>query len=262
MKLLPFSSSPALRPLFDGWPECLLDAYFDGRFGKAWIADDADEAAPAAALVIVGAFGFLAGKPDASLVRPFPNEYADPFLIYAPRTEDWFPVMEQAWGEQAKRYERYAIQKEPDVFDRALLQSYVAALPPQYKLRRIDEGLYTFFKDQFWSRDFCSQYPAYADYAAKGMGVAALLQDGTPIAGASSYVSFHKGIEIEIHTLDEHRRKGVALACAAQLMLDCLDKGLYPSWDASNMGSVKLAEKLGYHYAHPYTAYFVMPKED
>ncbi|MDD6328823.1 MAG: GNAT family N-acetyltransferase, partial [Lachnospiraceae bacterium] len=29
----------------------------------------------------------------------------------------------------------------------------------------------------------------------------------------------------------------------------------YPSWDAQNKWSVGLAEKLGYHFSHEYTAY-------
>ena len=36
-----------------------------------------------------------------------------------------------------------------------------------------------------------------------------------------------------------------------------LEEGLYPSWDAHNMDSVRLAEKLGYKFSHAYTAYEV-----
>jgi len=35
----------------------------------------------------------------------------------------------------------------------------------------------------------------------------------------------------------------------------------YPSWDAQNMISVHLAEKLGYEYDHEYTAYEVSGEE-
>jgi len=34
-------------------------------------------------------------------------------------------------------------------------------------------------------------------------------------------------------------------------------RSLYPSWDAQNMNSVHLAEKLGYEFDHAYTAYEV-----
>jgi hypothetical protein len=48
------------------------------------------------------------------------------------------------------------------------------------------------------------------------------------------------------------------LACSAQLILACLSRGLYPSWDAQNKASVILAERLGYHFDFEYVAYEVM----
>ena len=67
-----------------------------------------------------------------------------------------------------------------------------------------------------------------------------------------------KGIEIEIDTREDHRRKGLAYACGAKLVLECLEKGLYPSWDAQNKWSVALAEKLGYHFSQEYVAYEII----
>lgn len=93
-----------------------------------------------------------------------------------------------------------------------------------------------------------------ADYARLGMGVA-VLEGEELVAGASSYSRYKEGIEIEIDTREDHRRKGLAFACGAQLILNCLDRRLYPSWDAQNLWSVALAEKLGYHFDSPYTAY-------
>ena len=44
-------------------------------------------------------------------------------------------------------------------------------------------------------------------------------------------------------------------------ILLCLEEGLYPSWDAQNMLSVHLAEKLGYEFDHEYTVYEVASDE-
>ena len=44
-------------------------------------------------------------------------------------------------------------------------------------------------------------------------------------------------------------------------LLQCLEEGLYPSWDAQNMNSVYLAEKLGYEFDHEYTIYEVSGDE-
>ena len=93
-------------------------------------------------------------------------------------------------------------------------------------------------------------------YEKYGLGVI-LLKDGQVVSGASSYSAYKGGIEIEIDTRKDYRRKGLASICGAKLILECLDRGLYPSWDAQNMGSVALAEKLGYHFDHAYDAYEV-----
>ena len=79
--------------------------------------------------------------------------------------------------------------------------------------------------------------------------------DGEVVSGASSYSSYTGGIEVEVDTKEEYRRNGLATACAAKLIIECLKRNLYPSWDAQNKWSVALAEKLGYHYSHAYTAY-------
>lgn len=94
-------------------------------------------------------------------------------------------------------------------------------------------------------------------YKELGLGVVAM-NDGEIVAGASSYSRYEKGIEIEIDTREDHRRKGLAYACGAKLIIECLKRDLYPSWDAQNKWSVALAEKLGYQFSHEYTAYEIM----
>lgn len=82
-----------------------------------------------------------------------------------------------------------------------------------------------------------------------------IVRDGVIVSGASSYTRYREGIEIEVDTLEEERRKHLALIVCSALILRCLKEGLYPSWDAQNMGSVHLAEKLGYVFDHEYVAY-------
>ena len=89
-----------------------------------------------------------------------------------------------------------------------------------------------------------------------GRGVVAL-KDGKIVAGASSYTRYKNGIEIEVDTLESERRNHLATVCCSALILNCLEEGLYPSWDAHNMNSVHLAQKLGYEFSHEYAAYEV-----
>ena len=120
----------------------------------------------------------------------------------------------------------------------------------------IDEHIFGLCSSSAWSRDLVSQYENYEMYKRLGIG-AVILKDGQPVSGASSYSTYIGGIEIEIDTKEDYRRKGLAYICGARLILECAKRGLYPSWDAHNMASVRLAEKLGYHFDREYTAFEV-----
>lgn len=82
-----------------------------------------------------------------------------------------------------------------------------------------------------------------------------MLKDHLPVSGASSYSSYRGGIEIQVDTKKEYRGCGLASAACAKLILECQRRGWYPSWDAHNIKSVGLAEKLGYHYAGEYSVF-------
>ena len=127
-------------------------------------------------------------------------------------------------------------------------------LPPEYTIGLMDEVDFRDCQKEEWCSDFVSQFKDWESYRKLGLGVV-IRKDGRLAAGASSYTAYRGGIEIEIDTKKEYRRKGLACACGARLILECLSRGLYPSWDAQNKWSVALAEKLGYHFSHVYDAY-------
>ena len=193
----------------------------------------------------VGDFCFLAGRPSADLVR----RAGAPILV--PRTPDWDPLIRSIWGNWAAPALRYAIRRESGGFDRDRLKRLAADLPPGYRLRPMDLGLHTQAKSTLWSKDLVANFPAWPQFQRGGLGICALLGE-TLTAGASSYAVADDAIEIEIDTHPDHRRRGLASACGAALILTCLDLGLYPGWDAHDLRSVALAEKLGYHLDHPY----------
>ena len=234
-----------IEKLFDNWQETMIWSCLQGIMGRL----DAN-ADGTAGRITNRDFCFLAGKPDRGLVETC----SAPVLV--PRTEDWCALIEKVWGERAVRETRYAIKKEPDVFDRGRLEGFAAALPEGYTLQLIDGELAPVLLKEAWSRDFCSAFDGPADFQRRGLGVAALY-GGVPVAGASSYCVYRGGIEIKIDTRPDHRRRGLATACGARLILECLDRGLYPSWDAANLQSVALAEKLGYHRDEPYPVYWI-----
>ena len=231
--------------LFNNWEDTMVWSCLQGVMGRLeWNADQSS------GMIVIRDFTFLAGKPDPTLLSRAPG----PILV--PRTRDWFPLIESFFGSRATRETRYAIKKEPGIFCRENLKALAAALPPGYELRMIDETMVPVLLAQEWSRDFCAAFDSPADFCARGLGAAALYE-GVPVAGAGTYTVYRGGIEVEIDTRKDHRRRGLATACGARLILECLDRGLYPSWDAIDLRSVALAEKLGYHRVEPYTIFWL-----
>lgn len=239
--------------LLRGWQETLIWSCLQKVMGHLY-TNSIEK--PASVMAILGDFTFFAGVPDRELVMYKPECCKQEFMIMVPQNEAWAELIEDCYQEKAKRVTRYAIKKEPDVFDKAALQRVVNTLSDEFTIKMMDEELFWRCKEIDWCRDWVSQYPDYDMYRKHGLG-AIILKDGEPVSGASSYSGYLEGIEIEIDTKEEYRRKGLAYVCGAKLILECLERNLYPSWDAQNKWSVALAEKLGYHFDHEYAAYEV-----
>ncbi|MCQ2505070.1 MAG: GNAT family N-acetyltransferase [Saccharofermentans sp.] len=234
-----------VKHLFEGWEETLIYSCLQKVMGKVYVTDMEN---PKSAFAFVGCFGFFAGEPDRELVLNKP----DGFVIVAAQTEMWEQLIEESFP-SAKRVSRYAIKKNTS-FDRSLLEKNLQMLPEGYELKKIDADIYDQCLRNPVTADFVSAFENKEQYLSIGRGMV-ITKDGSIVAGASSYTRYKEGIEIEVDTVAEERRKHLATIVCSALILNCLDDGLYPSWDAQNMNSVHLAEKLGYEYDHEYTAY-------
>ncbi len=234
-------------PLFAGWEETLIWGCLEKVMGKIYVTD---LEAPRSAMAFVGCFAFYAGEPDIELVLAKPAG----FVIMTPQNEAWGACIEECFL-KAEKETRYAIKKNTK-FDKDRLQGFVDKLPEGYKLKAIDGDLYDKCLAEPMTADFVSCFGSKKKFLELGKGMV-ILKEGRIVAGASSYTRYQEGIELEVDTAEEERRKGLATAVCAALILRCLDEGLYPSWDAQNMNSVHLAEKLGYEFDREYTVYEV-----
>ena len=212
--------------------------------GKVYVTDPAE---PKSALAVIGDFAFCAGEPDPELLRGKPDKW----LLVVPQNKAWETLIEENFA--AYKRIRYAIRKDT-VFNREKLEAMVRALPEGYELRKIDGALYDLCRKSEDFEDCVAVFESKEQYLKLGRGWA-VLKDGIIVSAASSYSRYREGVDIEIDTVKEERRKGLGSAVAAKLILSCLDEGLYPAWDAANILSVRLAEKLGYEFSHEYCCY-------
>lgn len=233
-------------PVFSDWED--LDtsviACLDNVMGKI-LATDPDH--PRSAMAVIGDFAFCAGEPDLELLHGKPDRW----MLVIPENDAWALLIEDNFP--AYKRIRYAIKKET-TFDRDKLEAMVKALPEGYAARRIDSEIYDLCLKEELFKDCVSVFGSKEKYLELGRGFV-IIKNGKIVSAASSYSRYRKGIDIEIDTLKEERRKGLGSAVAAKLILQCLDEGLYPAWDAANKLSVRLAEKLGYRFSHEYICY-------
>ena len=236
-----------VESLFAGWEITLIYSCIQKVMGKVYVTDTGN---PKSAMAFVGCFAFPAGEPDRELLLGKP----DGFVIMVPQNDRWTEFIEECFPD-ARKITRYAIRKDT-VFDRDKLEKTVALLPEGYELKKIDSDIYDLCVKDPVTADFVSAFGSKEKYLELGRGLV-ILKDGKFVSGASSYTRYKEGIEIEVDTVPAERRKGLASIVCSALILACLDEGLYPSWDAHDMKSVRLSGKFGYEFDHEYTAYEV-----
>ena len=233
--------------LFQDWKEPMILSALQGVMGSVYGHCDSAVAATVD-------FCFYAGKPDANLISFWPKECKRDLRLLIPKDKQWEAAIEQTLGENLKKVSRFSMQKTPERFDREYLRRLAASLPEGYTFRSFDEPLYHQILEEKWGKSLVASYDDYAHFAQKGKGLAVMCGEKMA-AGISSYCSFDGGYELEINTHDDFRRKGLGIACAAQFILECLERGLYPNWDAANESSLRMAQKLGYILDKEYVAY-------
>ncbi|MDO5435881.1 MAG: GNAT family N-acetyltransferase [Clostridia bacterium] len=231
--------------LFRGWDKTMIRSCLQRVMGRILVTDPVN---PVSAAAEMGCFVFLTGVPDRELALYTPGGSA----ILVPRDEAWSALIGSIRPE-AKRVTRYAIRKDT-VFDPEHLKKLAAGIPKGYEIRPIDGALYDLCLLSPVTADFVSSFGSKEIFLRLGRGMV-IMKDGRIVSGASSFSRYREGIEIEVDTVESERRRHLAAAASAALILRCLDEGLYPAWDAMNPASVRLAENLGYVFDHEYAAY-------
>ncbi|GAB6422071.1 GNAT family N-acetyltransferase [Bacillus luti] len=241
-----------LVTMFEDFNNVVLLSYLQGHMGTAWVNNLEN---PTVAQVTIGIFTFYAGDSNAKETEELVCNIPDRMLVIV-NSEEWKKRLETFYGRKIDKFLRYKFKRNAEVFNRSKLQSFISVLPKGYELRRVDEDIVNNPTLHKVSEDFISQFQSVEDYINRGIGYC-ILHKGEVVCGASSYSIYDKGIEIEVATDHNHRKKGLATIVSAAIILECLEKEIYPNWDAANTTSAKLAEKLGYVFDKAYDTYFV-----
>ena len=246
--------NPAIAaPLFVTPRPVIVQSCIEGAQGRVLIDREPD---PRTAAAVLGDFAYLAGARSAAFLEglmaagPFP---VSPQILI-PCNPGWTRLLEEQAGHGLVRHTRYATMA-PAAFDCDRLR-WLANPPEGTVLQPLDASTYALCRTETWSCDLVSQFPSAERFDTSALGVVALAS-GRVVSGASTYARSRSAIEIEVDTHPAWRRRGLARACSAALILSCAARGIRASWDAHTEASLTLARQLGYALDHAYTAYLI-----
>jgi RimJ/RimL family protein N-acetyltransferase len=241
-----------LLPMFEKMDSTIILTCLQGHMGTTWV-DDLEN--PTVAQILVGIFVFYAGNPNTKEAEELLYNLPEDILAIV-NTDEWKNRIETVYKGSIEKFQRYKFKKNPEDLNRNHILRFLSTLPEGYELKKIDETLAKEPTLHEVSEDFTGQFNSIDDYINRGIGFC-ILYDGQVVCGASSYSIYDNGIEIEVATHPKYWRKGLASIAASALILECLDRGMYPSWDAANIESANLAQKLGYVLEEPYDTYYI-----
>lgn len=246
------SEASKISTLFKETECTILKSYMHGYSGKCYVDN---VFSPKNALVCQNPFHFIGGKLN--------TKFAEDIVCYLPQgailicdDPEWYGFIQTFPKIKSRRLTRYKFYRDKNHFDLNKLKEYSESLPEGYTIEYMNRD---FSHDSFLSdlsKDLLGVFDSTDDYLEKGCGFIVLYEE-RPVCGASSFSRYDTGIEIQVDTHPDHRKKGLATAAAAKLMLHCFSNNIHPNWDAENLLSVKLAEKLGYIMKSPYSAMLI-----
>ncbi|MBE5805068.1 MAG: GNAT family N-acetyltransferase [Clostridiales bacterium] len=234
-----------IAALFDGMPgaRSMVLAALAGQ-GRVLVDSPVR---PRCAVAAAGDFLYCGGVPGVEakhMLRQAMGTHED-WLIYA--RGEWLDVLKSIAPVEMETRIAYDYHAQPEDEH---LRRFLQGLPEGASFQPIEGDWIERCHGEKWSRDFVSLFTR-EDYEARGLGVL-LMVDGQAVAGASSYVSYPGGIEIQLQTRDDQQGRGYATLAAARLILMAHERGLIATWDAANPVSAHIAAKLGYREAGPY----------
>lgn len=250
MQLLDEAAYEAVRPLLTqtlslhASAAAILAGVLDGQ---VW-ADDPDQ--PAVALVSDGEASYLGGDPDP-LTQPAALRALIPAWTYLFPEDDWVPRLSEVWDNPfARPHPRLRFALEQPTADVALPDGFEPVQISRSNLSRYP-ALQAFAEDE------ADGWRSFEHFLDVGVGFV-VMRDGQVVSHSLADCVMGSHAELGVGTDEAFRRLRLGRAAAAAAVNECLRRGIVDvGWHchASNAGSIRIAEAVGFRRQHAYTAY-------
>src|SRR6056297_2429295 len=170
---------------------------------------------------------------------------------------DWLQAIEQDSTFTASAYTRTAFEAMSP--EKAQELGETSEPLDQFEVVPIDSEITAQLLSEEWSADLVLNTMTPPNNMLGGFGFVAKI-GGIIAGGVGCYTMYMNGIEVEIDTHRDYRRRGIATRLAGRMILECGRRGLECHWDAMNRESAALATKLGFSPAGTYPAIQLLKK--
>jgi RimJ/RimL family protein N-acetyltransferase len=204
---------------------------------------------------------FVAGEPDrmqdSADISQTLTEIFVPASQAGGETSFILIASDDGWKEHLLRLlpgrEVVEIYRRPFAFNAALFAAqgdWRERVPQSMHIQPVDAALAE-------QAGVLSSWASLDDFLIHGIGFSVI--DGDEVASVcSSIFANHTQVEIDVHTQEKYRHRGLAMLAASALIEACLRRGKQPNWECfwDNLPSAALAEKLGFTALPDYPAYY------
>jgi GNAT superfamily N-acetyltransferase len=227
-----------------------IDCAIEGQMGRA-LVDDSQE--PTVFKIEVGPFFYFAGDGTGPGGRAM-LENIVPYTLFMPSSPGWIEAGKMMYGERLVGFDRYSFSSEHISAEHLDHLCQISAF--REDVQRMDLS----FAAQLWGQDHfvdLSDFDSAEDFVQRGIGFY-LEKRGTVVGAAYSSLVCSRGIEVSLFVMEDYRRQGIATILASRLLKWCIENNAEANWDAANLESCRLAEKLGYIPTGEYQAYYLI----
>jgi len=169
-------------------------------------------------------------------------------------SEGWPPILKSVHPKKWLAMPRFAFRS--DHLEVKHLQELIDRLSDEYRIEKINLAMAKQIMSEK-NKLTAEQLFGFADaedFLERGIGYCVFAgEEMVSISAAGA--ACKNGIEIQVNTLSEREGQGLGTAVSAALIIDCLERGIDPNWDAATKISAGLAKKLGYSPNGEYLVY-------
>ena len=229
-----------------------IDCAVEGQMGKAFTDSHNN---PTVYKIELFPFSYFSGDGAGAAANEVIENLKPHSILLAP-APDWAATARKIHGDNLIQFPRYSFSSES--LSTAHLDRLLNENSFRDKINRFDiDAVRKFMTDPDGFADI-ALFDSPDDFVKRGIAFGVIENDTLKGIAYSSLVN-SRAVEVSIYIVKKYRRLGMATGLGCALLKHCLEKKLHPNWDAANLESCKLAEKLGYTATETYDAYYLKP---